>query len=127
MKPLFILLLWIGIATAQPLTEKQSIDKSHIDFTTQYLYFVIHGQIEVDGHTFYNDTCKSPIIFQATIDGVTIIDTLTKQTYTHRKCGIAGCKIIHLTPVIATTPIYKSPWRLYQTPLELHNDNAIYP
>ena len=88
----------------QKMTEKQAIEKSHIDFTKQYLFFTIHGLIEIDGHIFKNDTCKCPIIFQATIDGITIMDTCTKTKYIHRKCNKKGCPIIHLeeelTPVV---------------------------
>jgi len=80
----------------QKMTEKQAIKESHIDFTKQYLFFTIHGLIEIDGHIFKNDTCKCPIIFQATIDGITIIDTCTKIKYVHRTCHIKGCPIIHL-------------------------------
>jgi hypothetical protein len=123
MKRIMLIVLSIAVAILfcfgqQKINERQTIDKSHIDFTTQYIYFVIHGQIEIDGHTFYNDTCKSPIIFQATLDGVTIIDTLSKKTYKHRVCDKVGCKIIHLSeiPVVNFAPKQPS-WWYNQSPL----------
>jgi hypothetical protein len=110
------ILIFGSLAFAQTKIDEQgAIKRTHIDFTSQYIYFVIHGQIEIDGHTFYNDTCKSPIIFQATIDGVTIVDTLTKQSYTHRKCNKRDCKIIHLYKAQQTyeTLILPPSWRYY--------------
>lgn len=70
---------------------------------------MIHGRIEIDGHVFLNDTCKAPIIYQANLDGITIIDTLTKQTYTHRHCEKQGCKIIHLSKYLQVidAPIWR--------------------
>jgi len=91
---LFILSFSAGAQT--PMNEKDAIEKSHIDFSKQYLFFVIHGIIEIDGHQFKNDTCKSPIIYKATLDEISIQDTLNKVEYSHRNCNISGCKIIHL-------------------------------
>ena len=97
----FLLLIPMFCLSQQKLNERQVIDKSHIDFTSQYVYFVIDGEIEIDGHTAYNGARKSPIIFQANLDGVTIIDTSTGVTYSHRHCNEEkqGCKIIHLVAV----------------------------
>ena len=78
------------------MNEREAMGESHIDFTKQYIYFTIHGLIEIGGHTFLNDTCKNPIIFQATLDGITIIETSCNNKYTHRKCDVKGCNIIHL-------------------------------
>jgi hypothetical protein len=99
MKVLLIgLLFCVSVITQaqQRMTEKQVMKESHIDFSRQYIYFTLHGLIEIDGHIFKNDTCKCPIIYQATLDGITIIDTCTKVKYVHRKCNVKGCKIIHL-------------------------------
>lgn len=78
------------------LNEKECIKKSHIDFTKEYIYFSIHGLIEIDGHVFKNDTCKCPIIYKANIDGITIIDTCKNIKYKHRACGVKNCPILHL-------------------------------
>lgn len=51
--------------------------------------------IEIDGHTFLNDTCDCPIIYKATLDKITITDCNGKE-YDHRICGEKGCEIIHL-------------------------------
>ena len=98
-KLLLILLFALPIITQaqQKMTEKQVMKESHIDFSRQYIYFTLHGLIEINGHIFKNDTCKCPIIYQATLDGITIIDTCIKVKYVHRKCNVKGCKIIHLT------------------------------
>lgn len=105
---IFLLLLGSICQAQQKMTEKQVMKESHIDFTKQYIFFTLHGLIEIDGHTFKNDTCKCPIIYKATLDGVTIIDTCKKVEYTHRKCNEKGCKIIHLikseSDVIEITP-----------------------
>jgi hypothetical protein len=90
---LLILICATGFAQSK-MGEKQAISKSHIDFTKEYLYFTIHGLIEIDGHTFLNDTCKNPVIFSATIDGISI--TKDGNKYEHRGCGIKGCLILHL-------------------------------
>jgi hypothetical protein len=128
MKQLFLLIfLSFALCFSQPLNERQTINKTHIDFITQYIYFVIHGLIEIDGHTFYNDTCKSPIIFQATLDGVTVIDTLTKQTYTHRKCDKVGCSVIHLSKTVNQITIPKN-WQWYNgNTLELNSHSVLTP
>jgi hypothetical protein len=125
MKRIIVVLFGVVITTLlcfgqQRLNERQVIDKSHIDFSTQIIYFVVHGQIEIDGHTFYNDTCKSPIIFQANLDNISIVDTLTKVFYNHRHCDREkyGCKIIHLSPKnenILTVPS----WRYWNNNIEL--------
>lgn len=81
------------------LTEKDVIQNSHIDFSRQYISFVLSGLIEIDGHVFLNDTCRSPIKYRATLDKVILIDTVCGNEYTHRICNKPGCKIIHLTEV----------------------------
>lgn len=86
------------------MSEREAIQKSHVDFSREYLYFVIHGQIEIDGHTFVNDTCRHPIIFMATLDGVTIVDTLSKVQYTHRVCTAPGCRVVHLVVKLPPAP-----------------------
>jgi hypothetical protein len=79
----------------EKMNEKQAIKETHIDFTKQYIFFTLHGLIEIDGHIFKNDTCKCPIIYKSTLDGITIIDTCKKIEYVHRKCSKKGCNIIH--------------------------------
>lgn len=97
MKHILIVLLFALTLPAQiKFGERDAIEKGHIDFTTHYIWFVITGQIEIDGHTFDNSETDYPIIFQANLDGVTIIDTCTQIQYTHRTCNKKGCKIIHL-------------------------------
>jgi hypothetical protein len=79
------------------LTEQQIIKHNHIDFTKEYISFVIHGLIEIDGHIFLNDTCKNPVIYESDLDGITILKNSTK--YKHRNCNVKGCNIIHLEPI----------------------------
>ena len=110
MKKLFTLTfaLAINFSFAQkPIGEKDAITKSHIDFTKEYLIFSINGMIEIDGHTFKNDTLKCAIVFQAGLTGVTIADTCRKTEYNYHKCQLANCKIIHLTKVESNT--YRTP------------------
>lgn len=104
----------LEIKPKKKLTEQQIIKNNHIDFVKEYISFVIHGLIEIDGHVFLNDTCKSPVVYKADLDGITIIKDGIK--YKHRKCNINGCNIIHLEPIdtYLTDPIFKS--RLYVTP-----------
>lgn len=76
------------------LNEQETMQCSHIDFSTQYITFVLHGKIEIDGHTFLNDTCRLPVRYNATLDGVQLLQG--EQEYVHRFCSLAGCKVIHL-------------------------------
>ena len=78
------------------MNEQRVMKEKYIDFKKEYIYFTLHGLMEVNGHTFKNDTCRCPVIYQATLDEVTLIDTCTKVTYIHRDCGIKNCNIIHL-------------------------------
>jgi hypothetical protein len=127
MKTIFIiisLLIAVSGFPQQKMNEKQAIKESHIDFTTQYIFFTIHGLVEIDGHTFLNDTCKNPVIFQATIDGIRIYRKSDSTTdLQHRICNKKGCKIIHLQekqlPVL-TAPIPN--WRTIPN-IQLYNDN----
>ena len=114
---IFALLFCVVISAQSKMNEQEAMDESHIDFNTQYLYFVIHGNIEIDGHSFCNDSRECPIIFQATLDGITIIDTCTNTKYTHRKCGVKGCKLIHLVKYAETI---NESWRWPN--LQLYND-----
>ena len=107
---LFILLLITGSGDAQKhMTEKSVMKESHIDFSKEIIYFGLSGRIEIDGHTFINDTCKCPIFFVANLDGITIIDTCTKTKYEHRKCNVKGCTIIHLQ-IPEDKPTLTKPW-----------------
>ena len=93
---LFLLVIIASISVAQGrITEKQAIQKDRIDLKKEYIYFVIHGRIEIGGHTFINDTCAAPIMFEARITGIKIWDGKTE--YEYRDCGDANCAIIHLT------------------------------
>ena len=56
----------------------------------------IKGNIEIDGHSFYNKYAKDPIYFKADLDGVKIFNS--KQEYQKRKCKNDSCKTIHLEP-----------------------------
>ena len=104
------------------LTEQQIIKNTHIDFTKEYISFVIHGLIEVDGHVFLNDTCKSPVVYKADLDGITIIKDGVK--YKHRKCNINGCNIIHLEPVGISSLIF-NPNEFPAHPKAYYNVNTI--
>jgi len=96
------------------MNEQRTMKENHIDFTKEYIFFTIYGLIEIDGHEFKNDTCKIPIQFQANLDGISIVDTLNKVEYDHRKCGKANCNIIHLIKkeMKLTSPIYPN-WRYF--------------
>lgn len=100
MKTLIIFLCTVFISMnlsgQSKMNEQKAMKESHIDFTKEYIFFTIHGLIEVDGHTFQNDTRKCPIQFQANLDGITIIDTCLKVKYEHRVCEVKDCKVIHL-------------------------------
>lgn len=99
MKKLLTIIL-IAVSTfvycQNKITEKEAIKKEYIDFSKEVLFFKLHGLIEIVGHTFKNDTCKCAILYFANLDGVVIKDTCSKVIYTHRKCNIKNCKIIHL-------------------------------
>lgn len=113
----------------EKLTEQQIIKNTHIYFTKEYISFVIHGLIEIDGHIFLNDTCKSPVIYKSDLDEITIIKDGAK--YKHRKCNIKGCNIIHLEPIdiYLTDPIFKSVLHctpnIYQVPMQIGSDLKI--
>jgi len=111
----------------KPITEQQAVQKSHIDFTKEYLYFTISGKIEIDGHTFLNDTCKQPVIYQANLDCVKIIKG--EKEYEHRVCDIKNCEIIHLSKKSLPFNIVPSNGSII-TPgsslLNLNNSSKIY-
>lgn len=78
------------------LNERQIINKKHIDFSKEVIYFELSGKIEIDGHTFVNDTCKSPIIYTSNLERISIFNKDTKEKYTVRKCERIDCNVIHL-------------------------------
>jgi hypothetical protein len=80
----------------QVLTEQMVITKTHIDFSKEYISFILSGSIEIDGHTFQNESQSNPILYTANLDNVEIVDSNRTAVYTHRKCSMAGCNIIHL-------------------------------
>ena len=101
---LILLIGFIGLSAQekkQKLTEKQVIEKSHIDFTKECIAFTIHGFVEIDGHTFLNDTCSHPIIYMADLEGVLLRDTIQKISYVPRKCEKPGCNVLHLEKKIS--------------------------
>ena len=106
-------MLAVAASGQKRMNEKRVIKEKHIDFTTEVIYFELHGMIEIDGHVFMNDTCKCPIIYYANLDGVTLIDTCRNVKYSHRTCDKPGCKIIHLVEIqpVLTDPVYYQPWR----------------
>lgn len=85
-----------GALAQKQLSEKQVMKNKHIDFSKEVIHFELSGLIEIDGHTFLNDTCKVKIIYIANLEGISILNEKTKQKYTLRKCGREGCRIIHL-------------------------------
>jgi len=90
-------LMVLSVSAQEKMGEKEAMNEKHLDFTKQYLWFVIHGKIEIDGHIFTNHKKECPtIIFKANLDGVSIIDTCTNTQYQHRTCNKKGCDIIHL-------------------------------
>lgn len=98
-----ITLLSITSFAQTKINEQDAIKKTHIDFNNEYLFFTISGLVEIDGHTFLNDTCKDPIVYEATINEIRLHNKTTD--FTHRKCEAKGCKIIHLTKL---EPIFSS-------------------
>lgn len=74
---------------------------SNVVYDPVYFQCELQGLIEIDGHTFLNDTCDCPIIYKATLDKITISDCNGKE-YTHRICGEKDCQIIHLVEKIST-------------------------
>jgi len=80
----------------KPISQKKAIEKATIDFSKEVLIFKLTGIIEVDGHIFDNDTSRHAIYYIANLDGVTLKDTVSDITFTHRTCTKPGCKIIHL-------------------------------
>lgn len=103
----------------KPMNEQRTMKESHIDFTKEYIFFTIHGSIEIDGHTFKNDTCKCPIQFQANLEGIAIIDTCAKVKYKHRICSHKNCNIIHLERQDETILNIQPQWnypRYFMTP-----------
>ena len=126
MKTLFILfaLLMVGCtASAQQLSERDAIDKDHIDLTKETVYFTIHGLVEVDGHTFINDTSANPFMFFANVDGIKITRKGLDGEYRHRVCTIKGCPILHLELIqaIQFTPPTNQWWNI--APIQLNEDH----
>lgn len=122
MKPSLVailaLTLWgcAGIM-AQQFNEGDAINKSHIDLTKETVYFTIHGQVEIDGHTFVNDTSANPFTFFAGVDGIKITRKGLDGEYKHRICGIKGCAILHLE-LIQNVIIAPPTWQWWnQNPL----------
>lgn len=112
-----LLALSISAFAQKPMDEKSALKESHIDFTKQYLFFVIIGNIEIDGHEFVNQNQKCPIIYKADIKSVTISDTCTNTYYRSRQCERKDCRVIHLeqltpTGTIATPMLWRNTYGL---------------
>lgn len=90
---LLLFLIPLSLFGQNKINEKQAIDKKHLDFNKEYLFFELSGLIEIDGHTFRNDTCADPIIFEVDLYEIRIHDK--NNTYTPHKCGKPACKILH--------------------------------
>lgn len=106
---LFLLVIVVSLAVAQkPLTEKQAIQKDKIDLKKEYVYFIIHGQVEINGHIFINDTCAAPIMFEARLTGIKIWDGKTE--YQYRDCGVVDCSIVHLTEKVTVMQYNPNIW-----------------
>lgn len=93
---LLCIVLSQNLGAQEKVNEKQAINKKHINFSKEVLYFNLSGLIEIDGHTFMNDTCKCPILYIANLEKITIIDTCKNIRYLTRKCARTGCEVIHL-------------------------------
>ena len=87
-------------AFSQQLSEIDAIKKDHIDLTKETVFFIIHGLVEVDGHTFVNDTSANPFMFFANVDGIKITRRGLEGEYRHRVCGLKNCPILHLELIL---------------------------
>ena len=81
----------------------QTIEQSGYTFKTKSLIgkkgfeYVLTGLIEVDGHTFQNDTCKHPFKLIVNLKGSKIVRSReTDIVYYERDCETPNCGIIHL-------------------------------
>jgi len=130
-----IILLFIGLhMQGQIIDEQKAIKEKHIDLTSDYIYFKIHGLIEVNGHLIKNDTSKCPYIYKADKNGILIYRNCDKDekgrvytTYQVRECGVQGCKILHLQEKI---PAQEVPLHWWNTPdIEYYDnyDNNLVP
>lgn len=79
--------------------------ETHINFKKEGIQFILSGLIEIDGHTFLNDTCVNPIKYKATLKGVEIFDRVKK--YVVRMCSHENCNIIHLSEINDNGIIFK--------------------
>ncbi len=100
------------------LSERETIANHHIDLTKEQIYFVIHGLVELDGHTFLSDTCSDPFMFFADADGIKICRKENVAEYKHRRCGVKDCPILHLTVNVIVLP--QTQWQQWKNPLQLN-------
>jgi hypothetical protein len=107
---LISLVALFSIKIQAQMNEKMAMKETHINFKKEHLYFIISGKIEINGHTFVNDTCKQPIYYYATIKEVKIINPEAKIEYVFRDCGEKDCDIIHLD-IVSDTRIVKYPFK----------------
>ena len=75
---------------------KECKKEDKINLINTQILLKISGLIEIDGHTFLNDTCADPVMFKADINGISIHRLKTRVKYTYNKCNKSGCDIIHL-------------------------------
>lgn len=89
-----MLLIVSGFAQKTILNEKDVINKTHIDFSKEHILFILHGKIEIDGHTMLNSKRDKPIEYRANLEKVVLTDGDTE--YEVRHCELSVCKVIHL-------------------------------
>lgn len=111
MKTIILFLIFtVGCAAQTNLSERDAINKDHIDLTKQQVYFEIHGVIELNGHAFLADTCADPFMFFANADGIKICRKENVVEYKHRRCGVKDCPILHLELIVAIITPTPQPW-----------------
>lgn len=123
MKTLITLLLTaITITGTAQYGHKECINEKYIDLKTTYIYFEIKGLIEIDGHTFLNDTCEVPLIFTADKEGIFIGRRHEKnglivflEEYAYHDCGKKGCEVLHLKDKYEITIFRDTPWEWENT------------
>ena len=127
MKTLLALLVLTSAVFGQTrLGEQDAIRKSHIDLKKEYIYFVIHGFIETDGHTFCNDTTSNPFIFHADLEGTKIYRKNEPQTlYNKRNCGHKDCNVLHLETRLINSGYgyFRNNWQLQIDTLSSYPNN----
>lgn len=122
---ILVLTISVNLCGQEKMNEQRCIKEDHIDFSKEIIIFALSGEIEIDGHTFLNDTSKCKIMYKADLDQVIIYNDCTMAEYAHRVCGVGGCKIIHLTEAIFIDDyiVPKSWIDLNQLPYIIHDSS----